>query len=109
MREQSVHDLDRLLGIVDRDVHVHPEDQLAPRDVLQLVDEVAIAVTRRDPLPLEEGEGMGSRRADSEALIATSQRRSKSPATIPVVAGLAFANASRWARPTSSRTSALVT
>ena len=39
MREQPVHDLDRLLGVVDGDVDVHAEDQLAPRDVLHLVDE----------------------------------------------------------------------
>ena len=40
VREQAVHDLDRLLGVVDGDVDVHPEDQLAARDVLELVDEV---------------------------------------------------------------------
>ena len=38
--EQAVHDLDRLLRIVDGDVDVHAEDQLAARDVLELVDEV---------------------------------------------------------------------
>ena len=36
--QQGVHDLDRAVGIFDRDVDVHPEDQLAPRDVLELVD-----------------------------------------------------------------------
>ena len=50
MGDQPVHDLDRLLGVVDGDVDVHPEDQLAPRDVLHLVDERAVAVLRGDPL-----------------------------------------------------------
>ena len=45
--EQAVHDLDRLLRPVDRDVDVHAEDQLAPGDVLHLVDEVAVAVAAR--------------------------------------------------------------
>ena len=42
--------LDRLLRVVDGDVDVHPEDQLAPRDVLHLVDERAIAILGGDPL-----------------------------------------------------------
>ena len=57
MREQPVHDLDRLLGVVDRDMDVQPEDQLAAGDVLELVDEVPVAVARGDPLALEEAEG----------------------------------------------------
>jgi hypothetical protein len=44
VHEQAVHHLDHLLRVVDRDVHVHPEDQLAPRDVLELVDELAVAI-----------------------------------------------------------------
>jgi hypothetical protein len=51
-------------------VDVHAEDQLATRDVLELVDEVAVAVARRDPLPLEEAERVCARRADAEALLA---------------------------------------
>ena len=39
MREQPVDDLDRLLRVVDGDVHVHPEDELTPSDVLELVDQ----------------------------------------------------------------------
>ena len=66
--EQPVDDLDRLLGIVDGDVHVHPEDELAPRDVLHLVDQRPVAVLRRDPLPLEEAERVRARRADPQAL-----------------------------------------
>src|SRR5581483_8063122 len=61
VHEEAVHHLDRLLGIVDCDVHVHAEDQLAPRDVLQLVDEVAVTVAGRDPLALEERERVGAR------------------------------------------------
>ncbi len=70
VREQPVHDLDRLLRVVDRDVHVHPEDELAPRDVLQLVDQRAVAVLRGDPLALEEAERMRARGADARALLA---------------------------------------
>ncbi len=62
-------DLNRLLGVVDGDVDVHPEDELAPRDVLHLVDERAVAIFRRDPLALEERERMCARRADAQALL----------------------------------------
>src|SRR5579864_3023296 len=67
MADERVHDLDRLLGVVDRNVHVHPEDQLAPRDVLQLVDEGAVAVLGRDALPLEQRERMGAGGADAHS------------------------------------------
>src|SRR5579875_2571106 len=66
--DQPVHHLDRLLRSVDGDVHVHPEDQLAAGDVLHLVGERPVAVARRDPLPLEEREGVGAGRADPQAL-----------------------------------------
>ena len=56
MGEEPVDDLDRLVGVVHRDVDVHPEDQLAARDVLELVDQRVVAVLRRDPLALEEAE-----------------------------------------------------
>ena len=68
--EQPVHDLDRLLRIVDGDVHVHAEDQLAPGDVLELVDEGPVAVARGDPLALEEAERVRAGRADAQALLA---------------------------------------
>ena len=66
MDEEAVHDLDRLLRVVDRDVDVHAEDQLAARDVLHLVDERAVAVARRDPLALEQAERVRARRADAQ-------------------------------------------
>ena len=53
--EEPVHDLDRLLGVVDGDVDVQAEDQLAPRDVLHLVDERAVAVAGGDPLRARRG------------------------------------------------------
>src|SRR5262249_44328570 len=59
-----IHDLDCLLGVVDRDVDVHPEDELPTRDVLQLVDEVAVPVARGDALALEQRERMRPGRAD---------------------------------------------
>ena len=71
MGEEAVDDLDRLLGVVDGDVHVHAEDQLAPGDVLELVDEVPVAVAGGDPLPLEEAERVRPRRADAQALLAS--------------------------------------
>ena len=66
LEQQAVHDLDRLLGIVDRDVDVHSEDQLAAGDVLELVDERSVPVARSDPLPLEEAERVRPRRADPQ-------------------------------------------
>ena len=68
VEQQAVHHLDHLLGIVDGHVHVHAEDQLAARDVLKLVDELAVAVARGDPLPLEEAEWMRARTAEPAAL-----------------------------------------
>ena len=68
--EEPVDDLDRLVGVVHRDVDVHAEDELAPRDVLELVDERVVAVLRGDPLALEEAERVRARRADAEALVA---------------------------------------
>ena len=70
MGKERVHDLDRLLGVVDGDVHVHAEDELAPRDVLHPVDHRPVAVLRRDALPLEERERMRARGADAHASLA---------------------------------------
>ena len=56
MREERVRDRDRLVGVVDRGVDVHAEDQLAAGDVLQLLDEPPVAVLGGDPLALEEAE-----------------------------------------------------
>ena len=75
MADEPVHDLDRLLRVVDRDVDVHAEDQLAARDVLKLVDERAVAVLRRDALPLEERERMRAGRADAQAAVRARPRR----------------------------------
>jgi hypothetical protein len=69
VREQPVHDLDRLVGVVDRDVDVHPEDQLPPRDVLELVDQRVVPVRRRDPLPLEEAVRMRPGRPHPQAVL----------------------------------------
>src|SRR5207249_4741423 len=56
--EQAVDDLDRFLRVVDGDVDVEAEDQLPPGDVLHLVDQLAVAVARGNPLALEEAERM---------------------------------------------------
>ena len=68
MGEQRVRHGDRLVRVVDRRVDVHPEDQLAARDVLELLDERAVAVVRGDPLSLEEAERVRSRRRVPAAL-----------------------------------------
>ena len=54
MGDETVHDLDCLLRVVHSDVDVHAEDELSARDVLELVDERAVAILRRDALALEE-------------------------------------------------------
>ena len=69
MGEHPVQDDDGLLGRVDRDVDVHPEDELAPGDVLELVHELVVAVARGDPLALEQAERMRPGGADAQALL----------------------------------------
>jgi len=49
-------------------VQVHAEDQLAPGDVLELVDEPPVAVAGRDPLAFEEAERVRACRAEAEAV-----------------------------------------
>ena len=49
---------------------MHAEDQLAAGDVLELVDEVAVAVARGDPLALEEAERVRAGRADAQSRLA---------------------------------------
>jgi hypothetical protein len=70
VHEQAVDDLDRLLGIIHGDMDVEPEDQLAPRDVLHLVDEVPVPVPGGDALALEEAERVRPGRAVAQALLA---------------------------------------
>ena len=50
--QQALHDVHREVGIGHGDVDVHAEHELAARDVLQLLDEPAVAVARRDALIL---------------------------------------------------------
>ena len=52
LRQQALHDVHREVGIGHGDVHVHAEHELAARDVLQLLDQPAVAVARRDALIL---------------------------------------------------------
>ena len=63
-----------LSGLVDRRVDVHAEDQLAARDVLQLVDERAVAVLRGDALPLEQAERVGAGGGEPAAFLARDLR-----------------------------------
>jgi hypothetical protein len=70
MKEERARHLDRLLGIVDGHVDVQAEDELAARDVLKLVDEIAVAVAGGDPLALEKAEGMRAGGADAHAAFA---------------------------------------
>jgi hypothetical protein len=66
--EQPVDDLDRFLRVVDGDMDVQAEDQLAPGHVLELVDEVPVAVARGDALALEQAERVRARGADAHSL-----------------------------------------
>ncbi len=68
MDPHPVGDVDRLLGVVDADVHVHPEDQLLARDEPERRHQIAVARARHDPLVLPHRERMGSRRADRQVL-----------------------------------------
>ena len=64
----AVRDVDRLLGVVDADVHVQAEQQLLARDEPQHVDDLAVAVALHDALVLPVRERVGRRGADREAL-----------------------------------------
>jgi hypothetical protein len=79
--------VDRLLGIVEPDVHVHAEDELLPRDEPQRLDQVAVARARDDPLVLPHGERVRARRADRQpaALGGAADLRAQRP---QLVAGL---------------------
>ena len=43
MHAHPVGDVDRLVGVVEADVDVQPEDDLLARDEAQRVDQVAVA------------------------------------------------------------------
>ena len=61
MHAHPVGDVDGLLGVVDADVDVHPEDDLLARDEAQRADEVAVARARDDPLVLPHRERVRAR------------------------------------------------
>ena len=61
-------DVDRLVRIVDGDMHVHPEDQLLAGDEPQRGDQIPVARPRDDPLVLPHRERMGAGRADRQPL-----------------------------------------
>ena len=65
--EQALHDVHREVGLGHGDVHVHAEHELAARDVLQLLDEPAVAVARRDALILGARERMRARAREPHA------------------------------------------
>jgi hypothetical protein len=58
--------VDRLVGVVEPDVDVDPEDDLLPRDELEAGHELAVARPRDDPLLLPQREGMGARGAHGQ-------------------------------------------
>jgi hypothetical protein len=58
--------MDRLVGIVDAHVDMHPEDQLLARDEAQRGDQVAVARPSGDSLVLPEREGVRAGRADRQ-------------------------------------------
>ena len=85
--QQALHDVHREVGLGHGDVHVHPEHELAARDVLQLLDEPAVAVPRRDALILRARERMraGAREPHAERL---DGRRDAAPHGLEVAAQL---------------------
>ena len=68
MRLQRAHDADRAVRAIDGDVNVHAEDQFATRDVLQHVDERAVALTAGDVLALEQAERVRAGAAEPKPL-----------------------------------------
>ena len=66
----AVDHVDRLVGVVQPDVHVDAEDQLLARHELQPGDQVAVAGARDDPLVLPHRERVGPGRPDREAALA---------------------------------------
>ena len=63
-----VGDVDRLLGVVDADVHVQAEQQLLPGDEAKRVDDLEVARPLDDALLLPLGERVGRRGGDREPL-----------------------------------------
>ena len=66
----AVGDVDRLVGIVDADVHVQAEEELLAGDEAQRGHEVAVAVAADDPLVLPHRERMRPGRADRQPVLA---------------------------------------
>ena len=92
MDPHPVGDVDRLVGVVDADVNVHPEDQLLAGDEPQRRDQVAVARAGDDPLVLPHRERVGAGRADRHLL--GDRGRAHLPAQRPqLVAGLGHVRA----------------
>ena len=66
MHAHAVGDMDRLVRVVQADVHVLAEDDLLARDEAQRADQVAIARARDDPLVLPHRERVRPGRADHQ-------------------------------------------
>ena len=64
----AVRDVDRLVGVVDADVHVQAEQQLLAHDEAERVDDLAVALALHDALVLPVGKRVGRRGADRESL-----------------------------------------
>ena len=84
-----VGDVDRLLGVVDADVDVHPEDELLPRDEAQRVDEVVVARAAHDALVLPHRERVRARPSRSPAPCACAVGADPPAQRAQLVAGLA--------------------
>ena len=65
-----VEDLDGLLMTFDTDVDVHAEDEVAAGDVLQVLDQLKVAVVLGDVLLLPVREGVRAGRGDAQAVLA---------------------------------------
>jgi hypothetical protein len=62
-----VHQVDHRRGVWHRHVHVQAEDQQRPRQLLQLLDDVLIALARGDDLIHPVRERMGAGGGDAQA------------------------------------------
>jgi hypothetical protein len=80
--------VDRLVGVVESDVHVDPEDDLLARHELQPGDQLPVARPGDDALVLPERERVGAGRADREPALVGGLLH-QPPQRAQLVAGLA--------------------
>src|ERR1043166_9620169 len=63
-----IHDIDPVFAVGNSDVHVQPEDETSPGDLLHVVNGDSIAVVRRDLLVHPMREWMSAGRSDHPSI-----------------------------------------